>query len=148
MKLQEASKSFLLNKSTYIYLRWIVYTGQLSAILIVQFFLEYNFYYFSCLIIIFVSILTNLYLQFRIKSNQLNSFISTIYLAFDIIQLGSLFYLTGGITNPFIVLIIIPAIFSGQYLNTSSSIILVTITSFNYINVFLFRFTTSKRFVF
>ena len=130
MKLQETSKSFLLNRSTYIYLRWIVYVGQLITILTVQFFLEFDFQYYYCILIVFLSILTNLYLQFRIKSYELNNFISTIYLAFDIIQLGCLFYLTGGITNPFIVLIIIPAVFSGQYLNTSSSIILVTITIF------------------
>ena len=106
MRLQESSKLFLLHKSTYINLRWIAYAGQLTAILIVQFFLEYKFNYFFCLSIIFVSVLTNLYLQFKIKENQLTNLVSTGYLAFDIIQLGFLFYLTGGITNPFIILII------------------------------------------
>ena len=128
MRLQESSKLFSLNKSTYINLRWIAYSGQLSAILIVQFFLEYKFNYFFCILIIFVSVLTNLYLKFKIKENQLSNLVSTIYLAFDIIQLGILIYLTGGITNPFIFLIIIPSIFSGQYLNIWSSIILVTLT--------------------
>ena len=128
MWLQETSKLFSLNKSTYINLRWIAYAGQLSAILIVQFFLEYKFNYFFCILIIFVSVLTNLYLKFKIKENQLSNLVSTIYLAFDIIQLGILIYLTGGITNPFIFLIIIPSIFSGQYLNIWSSIILVTLT--------------------
>ena len=128
MWLQETSKLFSLHKSTYINLRWIAYAGQLSAILIVQFFLEYKFNYFFCISIIFVSVLTNLYLKFKIKENQLSNLVSTIYLAFDIIQLGILIYLTGGITNPFIFLIIIPSIFSGQYLNIWSSIILVTLT--------------------
>ena len=128
MRLQESSKLFLLHKSTYINLRWIAYAGQLSAILIVQFFLEYKFNYFFCISIIFVSILTNLYLQFKIKENQLTNLVSTGYLAFDIIQLGFLFYLTGGITNPFIILIIFPSIISGQHLNIWSSIILVTLT--------------------
>ena len=128
MRLQETSKLFSLHKSTYINLRWIAYAGQLSAILIVQFFLEYKFNYFFCLSIIFVSVLTNLYLQFKIKENQLINLVSTGYLAFDIIQLGFLFYLTGGITNPFIILIIFPSIISGQHLNIWSSIILVTLT--------------------
>ena len=44
-------------------------------------------------------------------------------------QLGLLFFLTGGITNPFIFLIIVPAVFSSQYLNLYSSIILVLLTS-------------------
>ncbi len=128
MLLAETSKLFSLHKSTYINLRWIAYAGQLSAILIVQFFLEYKFNYFFCILIIFVSILTNLYLQFKIKENQLTNLVSTGYLAFDIIQLGFLFYLTGGITNPFIILIIFPSIISGQHLNIWSSIILVTLT--------------------
>ncbi len=128
MWLQETSKLFSLHKSTYINLRWIAYAGQLSAILIVQFFLEYKFNYFFCISIIFVSVLTNLYLQFKIKENQLTNLVSTGYLAFDIIQLGFLFYLTGGITNPFIILIIFPSIISGQHLNIWSSILLVTLT--------------------
>ena len=127
MEFIKTSKIFYLNKSTYVNLRWIAYIGQLSAILIVQFFLLYNFNYFICISIIFFSILTNLFLQFKIKDNQLKSSTSTLYLIFDIFQLGILFFFTGGVTNPFIYLIIIPAVFSSQYLHFFSSIILVTI---------------------
>ena len=55
------SKSSLLNKSTYVYLRWMVYLGQLSTVLIVKFLFEFNFNYIFCLIIIFISIITNLF---------------------------------------------------------------------------------------
>ena len=127
MEFVKTSNNYSLNKSTYVNLRWIAYIGQLTAILIVQFILNYKFHYILCISIILISILTNIYLQFRIKKNQLNNTISTLYLIFDIIQLGLLFFLTGGITNPFIFLIIIPAVFSSQYLNLYSSIILVLI---------------------
>lgn len=126
MKFFEASNLYSLNKSTYINLRWIAYIGQLSAILIVQFILNFKFHYFTCISIILFSVFTNLYLQFKIKENQLNKFISTIYLSYDILQLGLLFFFTGGITNPFIFLIIIPAVFSSQYLNILSSVLLVS----------------------
>ena len=43
MKFLEASNLYSLNKSTYVNLRWIAYTGQITTILIVQFILEYNF---------------------------------------------------------------------------------------------------------
>ena len=129
MKFKETSKIYALNKSTYVNLRWIAYTGQLTTILLVQFFFEFKFNYLPCIFIIFVSVLTNLYLNFKIKENQLNNFISTIFLAYDIFQLSILFFLTGGITNPFIFLIIIPAVFSSQFLNIKSSIILVSITT-------------------
>ena len=122
MKFFQTSNLYLLNKSTYINLRWIAYIGQLMAILIVEFLLNFKFHYFTCIVIIFFSVLTNLYLQFKIKENQLNNFISTIYLSYDILQLGLLFFITGGITNPFIFLIIIPAVFSSQYLHIWSSI--------------------------
>ena len=125
MKFLKASNLYSLNKSTYVKLRWIAYIGQFITILFVQFLLNFKFNYFTCISIIFFSGLTNLYLHFKIKGNQLNNFISTIYLSFDIIQLGLLLFLTGGITNPFVILIIIPAVFSSQYLNIYSSIMLV-----------------------
>ena len=125
MRFFEASNLYYLNKSTYINLRWIAYIGQLISILFVQFVLAFSFDYIYCIAIIFFSILTNLYLQFRVKENQLNNFTSTIYLTYDILQLGLLFFFTGGITNPFIFLIIVPAVFSSQYLNIWSSAILV-----------------------
>ena len=129
MKFLETSNLYSLNKSTYINLRWISYIGQLIVILIVEFFLKFEFNYLVCISVVFLSILTNLYLIFKIKYHQLNNFIATSYLSYDIGQLGFLLYLTGGITNPFIFLIIIPSVFSAQYLNIWSSVVLVTFTS-------------------
>jgi two-component system sensor histidine kinase RegB len=125
MKFSETSKFYSLNKSTYVNLRWIAYIGQLSAILYVKFILKFNFSFVACILILFFSVLTNLYLRFKIRNNQLNNSITTVFLTYDILQLGLLFFLTGGITNPFIFIIIIPAVFSSQYLNMWSSITLV-----------------------
>ena len=127
MDLNKASNLYSLNKSTYVNLRWIAYIGQLITILLVQFYLEYNFNYLICISIIFISIVSNLFLQFTIKDNQLQNNISSIYLVFDTFQIAALFFFTGGITNPFIFLIIIPAVISSQYLHFLSSVILVTI---------------------
>ena len=126
MKFLKTSNLYSLNKSTYVNLRWIAYIGQISAILIVRFLFEYKFNYFICISIIFFSVLTNLYLQFKIRDNQLNNSISTMYLSYDIFQLGILLFFTGGVTNPFVFLILVPAVFSSQYLHFLSSIILVT----------------------
>ncbi len=128
MEFLKTSEIYSLNKSTYINLRWIAYIGQLIAILVVQFILQFNFNYFVCIAIIVLSIATNIYLQFRVKENQLNNITSTSYLGYDIVQLSILFFFTGGITNPFIFLIIIPAVFSSQYLNIWSSVLLVIFT--------------------
>ena len=140
MKFLETSKKFTLNKSTYVNLRWIAYLGQIISILLVQFYFKFNFDYILCLIVVFLSILSNLYLQFKIQENQLNNETASIYLIFDIIQLACLFFFTGGITNPFIFLIIIPAVFSSQYLNKSSSIILVIFTTLSLVLLTFFYF--------
>ena len=128
MKFIENSELYNLNRSTYVNLRWIAFVGQIFAIFFVEFILKFQFNYIPCLVIIFLGVITNLFLQFKIKGNQLNNFLSLIYLTYDILQLTFLFFLTGGITNPFIFLLIIPAVFSSQYLSISSSIILVSLT--------------------
>ena len=140
MKFIETSQSYTFNKSTYIKLRWIAYLGQIITILLVEFFFKFNFNYLTCIFIVFFSALTNLYLFFQIKENQLNNFYSTIFLTYDIFQLLILFYFTGGITNPFIFLIIIPAVFSSQHLSIKSSILLVflTILSLFFLTFFYF----------
>jgi len=128
MRFFKTSKYYSLNKPTYVNLRWIFYIGQIIAILTVQFFLKFKFNYIDCVLLVFFGVLTNLYLKFKIKENQLNNSVSTAYLFFDIVQLGFLIYLTGGITNPFIVLIIIPSVLSAQYLNLWTSITLTILT--------------------
>ena len=125
MEFFKTSNLYSLNKNTYVNLRWIAYFGQLITVLIVQFLLGFKFNYIICIFIIIISAILNLYLQIRVKSNQLNNFYSTLYLIFDISQLSILLFFTGGITNPFIFLIIVPAIFCAQYLHYLSSIILV-----------------------
>ncbi len=74
MEFIKTSNLYSLNKSTYINLRWIAYLGQISAILIVQFYFKYNFNYLICVAIVLLSILTNFFLQLRIKENQLSNY--------------------------------------------------------------------------
>ena len=128
MKFFENSELYTLNRSTYVNLRWIAFLGQIISILIVEFILEYKFNYIPCLGIVTLGAITNILLQFQVKANQISNSLSLSYLTYDILQLSFLFYLTGGITNPFIFLLIIPAVFSSQYLTIISSITLVFIT--------------------
>ncbi len=128
MKFRKNSELYTLNRSTYVNLRWIAFLGQIVSILVVQFIFEFKFNYIPCLGIIILGAITNLLLQFQVKVNQISNSLSLSYLTYDILQLSFLFFLTGGITNPFIFLIIVPAVFSSQYLTIKSSIILVFIT--------------------
>ena len=131
MQLFKSSKDFQLNKITLVNLRLIAHLGQLLAIIIVKFYFDFEFsQYLNCLIIVGIGICTNIFLHFQTKDNQLDNLQSTIYLAYEIIQLGMLLYLTGGATNPFIIIIIVPSVFSSKYLNLRTSIFLASLTLF------------------
>ena len=119
---------YSLNRSTYVNLRWIAFIGQIFAVVVVQFILKFEFQYIICFVVILVGVLTNIHLHFNIKENQIKNSLSLCYLIYDIFQLGILFFLTGGITNPFVFLIIVPAVFSSQYLAILSSFILSSLT--------------------
>jgi len=117
-----------LDKRTLVILRWIAIIGQYLTISIVYFVLKFELPFFYCSTIIFIGILTNFYLQFQFKKNQLNNFTSTFFLFYDLIQLSLLLYLTGGVTNPFTILLIVPAIVSSTFLTLRSTINLSFIT--------------------
>jgi two-component system sensor histidine kinase RegB len=117
-----------LDKKTLVNLRWIAIIGQLIAINFVYFFLELDLPIVETHIIILIGLLTNLVLQFKIRTNQLKDLYSSLFLVYDLLQLGVLLYLTGGIFNPFSLLIIIPTIVSSTFLSMGTTIILGTIT--------------------
>ncbi len=128
-----------LDKKTLVILRWIALVGQYVTISIVFFIFKFELPFFYCSLIIFVGVLTNLYLQFKFKKNQLNNFASTFCLFYDLFQLSLLLYLTGGITNPFSILLIVPAIVASTFLtlrstinlSVSTVIILLVLTIYN-----------------
>lgn len=129
MKFFETSKYFSLKKSTYIILRWIGIIGQLLTINIVYFLLDFNFNFIISNIIISIGILSNLYLIYINNKTQLSEKSSFIFLIIDIFQLSFLVFLTGGITNPFVIFLILPSIFSSTNLGFRVSLFLVIITS-------------------
>jgi two-component system, sensor histidine kinase RegB len=117
-----------LDKKTLVILRWIANIGQLVSISLVHIILNFKFPFFYCLMIILVGALTNFYLQFIVKENQLSNTKSSSYLLYDLFQLAALLFLTGGVTNPFIILLIIPAITSSTFLTLKSTVNLTVIT--------------------
>jgi len=118
-----------LDKSTLTILRYIAIIGQFIAINIVFFYLNLEFPIKASLIVIFIGLITNLYLQFKVKTNQLKDTYASLFLLYDLFQLAILLYLTGGIFNPFSILLIIPAIVSSTFLSMGTTIILGFITS-------------------
>ena len=122
MKFFETSKYYSLKKSTYISLRWIGIVGQLISINLVYFFLSFEFNYFFSSIIVFLGILSNLYLIFQYK------IYSGKWIRYQIvINLSALIFLTGGVANPFIIFLLIPSVFSSSNLGFRTNLLLKNI---------------------
>ena len=124
MKFFETSEYHFFKKSIYINLRWIGIIGQLISVNFVYFYLNFEFDFISSNLVIFFGILSNLYLIFIYKKTQLSDRSAFIFLVIDIIQLGTLLYLTGGITNPFVIFLLIPSVFSASHLNFKTNFLL------------------------
>ena len=120
-----------LDKKTLVFLRWIAIFGQLFSINLVYFFLNLNFPVLICHLVIILGLLSNVFLQFKIKASLLKDLYSSSFLVLDIFLLSVLLFLTGGIFNPFSILIIVPTIVSSTFLSMGSTIILGSITIFS-----------------
>jgi two-component system sensor histidine kinase RegB len=128
MKFFETSKYFSLKKSIYINLRWIAIIGQLITINSIYFIFDFRFNINLGNLIIIIGISSNLYLIYINQNTQLLDKTVFIFLLIDTLQLSGLIYLTGGITNPFAIFLIIPAIFSSSNFGYKSNFLLVGIT--------------------
>lgn len=128
MKFFETSKYYTLKKSTYITLRWIGFIGQIISINVVYFYFNFDFNFLLSNLIVLIGILTNFYLVFIYQKTQLSDRSALVFLIIDILQLGTLIYLTGGILNPFIIFLIIPSVFASSNLGLRTNLLLVILT--------------------
>ena len=128
MELSSNSKSSYLNKITYVNLRWIGVIGQFITINAVAFLFKFEFNFLLANIIVLLGALSNIFLFYFFKKNQLQEKISLTFLTLDIIQLSFLLYLTGGTINPFSIFLIIPSIFASNSLSIRTNILLIILT--------------------
>ena len=112
---------------TLINIRWIAIVGQFFTVSVVEYFLKFEFPYFGTLTLIFLSALVNVYLEInKSKFLTINNFYATLSIFYDLIQLILLLFMTGGLSNPFSILIIVPTTISVTYLSRGSSQFIVT----------------------
>ena len=122
-------------------IRWIAIFGQVLAIFFVSFVIKIQIPFFETLTIILLSVAVNFYSYYEERKNKsISNTKAFSYLLFDTLQLGFLLFLTGGIINPFSILILAPVITSASYLPalmtvilSTISIIIIIILNFNYI---------------
>ena len=128
MEISKILETYSLNKSTYVNLRWIGIIGQFITINSVKFIFNFEFNYIAANLIIFIGIVSNIFLLYYYNKIQLSNRSAFIFLMLDIIQLSSLLYLTGGILNPFSIFLLIPSVFASSNLKIRTNLFLIFVT--------------------
>lgn len=106
-------ESLALRLETLTRIRWLAVIGQTLTVLFVYFQFGFDLYLMPCLLVIAASAWLNVFLRFRYPANvRWRGQAITALLAYDILQLAVLLFLTGGIQNPFAVLIVVPVVVS------------------------------------
>lgn len=109
-----------LNLSTLVVLRWLAIIGQTAAILTAYFALHFPLPLAPCLLVILVSVAMNIgaMRSLKVGEDRADGFEPALQLGFDIIQLGCLLGLTGGLENPFCLLLVAPVTIAAAALPT------------------------------
>jgi len=109
-------------------LRWLAVAGQTAAILLVHFALGYPTPLGLSLGVIAASAWLNLFTVLRFSPQRiLSDREAAASMAFDIVQLCALLFLTGGLQNPFAALIIAPVTIAASLLNLRLTILIAAL---------------------
>ncbi|WP_421779804.1 ActS/PrrB/RegB family redox-sensitive histidine kinase [Kiloniella litopenaei] len=110
---------------TLVFIRWMAICGQTAALLIAHFGLGLELPLIAAFLVVLTSGALNVaQVATRPASSWLRNKEATMALAFDLIQISVLLSLTGGLTNPFSILILGPVTVSASILTRRSTICL------------------------
>jgi two-component system sensor histidine kinase RegB len=114
-----------INLRTLILIRWVAIAGQVSTILIVHYGLGFRLPLVPALGVVASSAFLNLVLiVLRQWAARLGARDAALYLGYDVLQLAVLLYLTGGLQNPFSILILAPVTVAATILSRRAVIAL------------------------
>ena len=121
-----------LRLDTLVRLRWLAVAGQTGAVAFIHFGLAFPVPVALCVLVIAASAWLNIGLRLRYPINQrLEDRPAAFLLAYDILQLSVLLFLTGGLDNPFALLFLAPVMISAVSLSARLTLYLggLTITA-------------------
>jgi len=119
---------FGLSLSALINLRWLAVAGQTIALAIVEWGLDFSLPAIPAFAVVGITAAVNIALRlgygptYRLSDKEAGAL-----LAFDIMQLAMLLYLTGGLVNPFSVLFLAPVLISAMALKPRTTLLLGTL---------------------
>ncbi|MGL4240557.1 MAG: ActS/PrrB/RegB family redox-sensitive histidine kinase [Beijerinckiaceae bacterium] len=123
---EEAPRSIRLD--TLVRLRWLAICGQLAAVLVVN--VGFGFPVPMAFVIAIIAASAGLNVFLRIghpMTHRLSDRSAAALLGFDVVQLGCLLYLTGGLENPFAILFLAPVMISATTLPPGRTLALGTL---------------------
>ncbi len=112
--------------STLVALRWGAIGGQLFALLMVGLGLGFPIPWLPALAAVGASVSLNLGLKWLYRrQDRIDGRAALLHLGFDLVQLAVLLFLTGGLSNPFALLLLVPVTISATLLSARATIALV-----------------------
>ncbi len=110
---------------TLIMLRWMAIAGQLAAIAVADQYFDLTLSLGLCYLAVGAAIIANLVSVFAFPENKrLSETEALATLLFDMTQLAVLIFATGGLTNPFALLVLVPVTISASALQLRTTVIL------------------------
>ena len=135
--IDQSARSNWMRLRTLVFVRWFAISGQIVTLIVAQYLYGLKLALVPCAIIIGMSVLTNIFALIVFPDNRRLSETETVFtLLFDTLQLSLLLAFTGGLSNPFALLILAPVTIAATVLPTRStlflavcSVVMITIVS-------------------
>lgn len=132
---QERQRSDWVRLRTLVRLRWYAIAGQTLALIVSVYVFELQIQIGLAAMTVGASVVANMIFRVVYPENKrLIERESFLMLIFDIIQLSTLLYLTGGLNNPFALLLLAPVTIAATILNLNRTVLLgviaILLTSF------------------
>ena len=113
------------SRNTLALIRWIAVAGQLATLVSVHAILTFPIPFTECLLIVGTLALSNLWLSANWSGvSRLTNYHAARFLAFDLLEVTALAFFTGGLTNPFAVLIAVPVTVAATILSRGATLML------------------------
>ena len=106
-------------------IRWVAVAGQSAALLFTHSVLKFELPLLPAMAVIGSSAIVNFWHIFASQRRRLYQQANFLELGFDVIQIAALLYLTGGLLNPFSILILAPVVVSAAVLRRKSTLLLI-----------------------
>lgn len=113
---------------TLVLLRWLAILGQTAMVLLVAYGFRFHIRTWLCLAVIMASLWLNVLLALGRRGHSIRPWEAALQLSFDAIQLSVLLGVTGGLNNPFCLMLVAPATVAAANLPTRHGLAVVVVS--------------------